>query len=398
MKKKKVLKIIGLILFLIIIIAIIVVVGMYIGNKDYREYVDKNVFKKEITDANLDQIMLEDNSESYAYGRYVAVLNNNVLTIYNEKARKITSIDISVSTPKFASSGNYLLIADENDDNIYLINNYSLEWQKNIDGKVSELTVNSNGAVAVSLNETTYKSVIVMYDVTGKEIFKNYLSSSTVTELAISDDSAYLSYIEINTNNVYVDSAVKTISVEKAKKDPENAVIYTYSLDDKQTLLLNLKYKKDKLVLYADDGIYTLDKGNKEKTTEITANTQFATIDLDGYVCLINKASSDSSNNENTSAENSSAQGNDEQTENYEVNFVNVISGKKTVHLVDKTVKNMYSNGNVVAINEGSKVEFISTNGFLVKRFTPTQNFKNIIIGENIAIIAFKDKVEIVKI
>lgn len=398
MKKKKILKIIGLGLFLIIVIAIIVAVGMYIGNKKYREYVDKNVFKKEITDASLEPIMLEDNSEVYAYGKYVAVLNNNVLTIYNDSAKKITSIEVSVSTPKFASAGNYLLIADENDDNIYLINNYSLEWQKNIDGKVSELTVNSSGAVAISLNETTYKSVIIMYDVTGKEIFKNYLSSGTVTELAISDDSMYLSYIEINTNNVYVDSEVKTISVEKAKKEPENAVIYTYSLDDKEALLLNLQYKRDKLVLYADDEIYNLDKGNKNKLAEITDDTQFATIDLNGYVCLINKTSSNETKNDKTSLENTNAKESTEKTENYEIDFINTSSGKKTVRLIDKNVKNIYSYGNVVAINEGSKVEFISCNGFLVKRFSPTQNFKNIIIGENIAIISFKDKVEIIKL
>lgn len=346
--------------------------------------------------------MLEDNSYSYAYGNNIAVLNNNILTIYNKNAKKMSSIEVSISIPKFASSGNYLLLADENDDNIYLINNDILEWQKNIDGKVSQLAVNSKGAVAISLSETTYKSIIIMYDVIGNENFKNYLSSSTVTSLALSENSAYLSYIEINTNNVYVDSCVKTISVEKAKKDPANAVIYTYSLDDKTTLLLNIKYKKQKLVLYADDGIYILEKNNKTKLADISDKTSFATINLNGFLATIN-ISNNTDNKENNNVNNENIINNETQTsednnEKYELTTINVLTNKKTTYLISETVKSIYSNENIIALNTGNNVEFIDTNGWLIKRFIQTQNFKNIIIGNNFAIIIYKDKIEIIKL
>ena len=372
--KKKVVKIFSFGILGALIICLITIIGLYIGNRDARNYIDRNILGKEVTSKELPQIMLEDNSDVYAYGSYVAVLNNNLLTIYNKNAKKITTIDVSVSSPKFASCGGYLLIADENDNKIYLIRNSSLEWQKTIEGKVSELTVNDKGAVAISLSETTYKTVIIMYDVMGKESFKTYLSASSVTDLAISEDCNYLSFIEISTSNIYVDSCVKTISVEKAKKEPGNAIIYTYSLDDKTILLINIKYKKQKLVLYADDGIYLLEKGNKTKLEEIKNETTFASINLDGFYAIINNG------------------------EDCQLQSCNVISGKKSTYIINDNVKSMYTNKNVIAINTGNKVEFIDTNGWLIKRFIPTQNFKQIVIGDHLIIIIYKGKVEIIEI
>ena len=372
--KKKVIKILSFGILGALIIFIIVVIGIYIGNREARNYIDRNILGKEVTSKELPQIMLEDNSDVYAYGSYVAVLNNNLLTIYNKNAKKITNIDVSVSSPKFASCRDYLLIADENDSKIYLIHNSSLEWQKSIEGKVSELTVNNKGAVAISLTETTYKTVIIMYDITGKESFKTYLSTSSVTDLDISEDCNYLSYIEISTSNIYVDSCVKTISVEKAKKDPANAIIYTYSLDNKTTLLINIKYNNQKLILYADDGIYLLEKGNSTKLEDIKNGTTFASINLDGFYAIIN-------NNEDC-----------------QLQVSNVITGKKSTYIINDAVKSMYTNKNIIAINTGNKVEFIDTNGWLIKRFIATQNFKQIIIGDNLITIVYKDKVDVIGI
>ena len=53
-----------------------------------------------------------------------------------------------------------------------------------MEGSVSYMTVNKNGAVGVVLTGTTYKSVIVMYGITGDEEFRTYLSSTVATRLS----------------------------------------------------------------------------------------------------------------------------------------------------------------------------------------------------------------------
>lgn len=49
-------------------------------------------------------------------------------------------------------------------------------WETEVEGNVSKIDVNENGYVSIILKGTTYKSVIVVYDAKGNELFKTYLS------------------------------------------------------------------------------------------------------------------------------------------------------------------------------------------------------------------------------
>ena len=174
--KKKIL--IGIITLLIIIIA--VAIGLYVGNSTVRLWTDKYILKKDIGEEDLPTIEIEekDNIQAYAYSNYLATVGNNTLTIYNSSAKVVTSINVSITTPQFESAGRYLLVADQGGENLYLIYNDSLQWQKQMEGNISHICVNDSGAVGVIITGTTYKSVIIMYDITGKEEFKTYLSTT----------------------------------------------------------------------------------------------------------------------------------------------------------------------------------------------------------------------------
>ena len=113
--KIRILKIIGLIL----IIAAIIVLGLYIGNKDTRYWIDKNILKKTLNEEDLPTISIEEaeNISIYAYSNYVVTYNKNILTIYNSKANKEKELNIQVKTPMFYSAGKYLLVADKEAQN-----------------------------------------------------------------------------------------------------------------------------------------------------------------------------------------------------------------------------------------------------------------------------------------
>ena len=173
--KKKVILIIGL----IIGIVIITIISLYIANEDVRNWMDEYIFRKNIEEEDLPTIQLEnENSNIFAYDNHIVILQNNELTIYNTSGKEETTINVSINNPIFSSSGRYLLIGDKGSQNLYLIYNTSLQWQKTMEGNISNITVNKNGAVGVVLTGTTYKSVIVMYGITGDEEFKTYLSST----------------------------------------------------------------------------------------------------------------------------------------------------------------------------------------------------------------------------
>ncbi len=381
MKKNKVKKVVILTLLSFLIIAIIVVIGLYLGNSTIRLWMDKYILKKDIGEENLPFIEIEesDNISAFAYGNLVATVGNGNLTIYNQNANEVTKIGVTITTPKFCANGKYLLLADENGDDLYLIYNDSMQWHKELEGNISQITVNQNGAVCAVLSGTTHKSIIVMYNINGNEEFRTYLSTSTVTDVAISNDNKYLSFVEVKTSGTVIESLVKTISVQKAITIPEESIIYTYTTNS-NSLILKIRYKDDKVVAYCDNGIHIFSQGNDEVILEINNKMNFADINLNGYICSIVESKSGLLNSE------------------YELIIKSVETKKEHTHIIGSGVKNLYCNNDIIAVSLGNEVEFVKTSGWLNKRFTTIQNVKDITIGDSVAGIIYKNKIEIISL
>lgn len=378
MKNKKVKKIVILSILSVLILAIIVLISMYFGNIDFRYLVNKNILKKELGERDLSYIDLNDKGNSYifAYGKNVAVLNENVLTIYNDSAKKISEIEVSVSAPVYMSKDNYLALSDENSGNVYLIRNDSLIWKKTIEGNVSQIAINKQGEVAIVVTGTTYKSVIEMFDYKGEEVFKTFLSINYSTDVSLSDNGNYLSFVEVDTSGTSIVSKIKTISIDKAKESPSEAIINNYSFE-KGELVVNIEYVNNDMFCMADNAVYVLKDGDINKKFDINDKISFVDVDLNGYACRINDNAED---------------------EKHELEIYNENSDKPSVYLIDEAVKNIYCNNRVVAVNLGNEVDFVNMSGWLIKRFTPLQNIKDIEMGNGIAAIVYKDRVEFLKL
>lgn len=376
MKKDRIKKTIILAIVFIVLMGIIIALAYYLGNIDFREWTDKNIFRKEVEEEKLPYISLNsnDNTKMYAYGNYVALLNNNILTIYNKSAKEVADLNISISNPIFQSEGDFLLIADDNGSKIYLIYNENLQWEKDVEGQIVRISVNKKGETGIIVSGTIYKSVLTMYDMSGNENFKTFLSSTNATDVTISDDGKYFSFIEINTSGTTIASKVKTISVDKAMTSPSDSIINTYETD-LNTLLIKIKYSGNKLIAFADDGVRLYNNGKDEKMLDVDTNISFIDIDLDGYVASVREGGNE-----------------------YELNITNVDTNKVNTYYISDAIKNIYCNNNIIAIDIGNKVEFVNSSGWLVKKFSSSQNIKEIIIGKNIATIIYKDRAEILSL
>lgn len=374
--KKKLIIIIGSVFAILLTI----VIALYIANQPSREWIDKYILRKNIIEENLPTISLEnENSNVYAYDNHIVVLQNNNLVIYNTSGKEETTINVSITTPLFSDCGKYLLVADKNGKNIYLIYNTSLQWQKTMEGNISNISVNKNGAVGIVITGTTYKSVIVMYGITGEEEFKTYLSSTLAMDLAISDDNKYLSFAEINTSGTIVASVVKTISVEKAKSTPSEAIIYKYN-PEANSVIVNIQYDKQNLICQYDNSVYSLKDGNAQKLIDIDNKTLFMDINLDMYICSIIENSSSILSSE------------------YEVKIISPDNKKEESYLLKSMPKSLYCNNDIIAINRGNEIEFINHNAWLLKSFSSKQSFKDVVLGDKIAGVVYKDRIEIINL
>ena len=72
----------------------------------------------------------------------------------------------------------FLHSAEKNGQKVYLISAGTILWETSVEGNISEVNVNENGYVSIIIKNTTYKSVIVFYDLTGTEIFRRYISNN----------------------------------------------------------------------------------------------------------------------------------------------------------------------------------------------------------------------------
>lgn len=374
--KKKVIIILGIVL----IIALVVVVSLYVANEPTRDWIDRYIFRKNIIEEDLPVIPLEnENTNIYAYDNHIVVLQDNQLVIYNSSGREETTINVSITTPIFADSGNYLLVADKNGQNAYLIYNTSLQWQKTMEGNISSITVNRNGAVGIVITGTTYKSVIVMYGITGNEEFRTYLSSTIAADATISGNNDYLSFAEIDTSGTIISSVVKTISVDKAKNSPSEAIIYTYKPEE-NSLIVNIEYYNQELICQYDNTVYKMQEGNAQKLLDIDNKTLFMDIGLEEHVCRIVETSAGILNSE------------------YEVKIMNPNNQKESSHLLDSVPKSLYCNNDIIAINMGNEIEFINHSGWLMKSFVSAQSFRDVVLGKSVAGIIYRDRIEIISL
>ena len=175
-KKMNAKKIIISVVVSILIVAIIVLVALYITNKEFRNWIDIQVFRKQISQDKVATIELDEGqtSNTYAFNKYIGILNKNKFSFYDTTGVEQECLDIQITNPLFHSANRFLVIGESSGKKIYLIEDKQIAWESQVEGSISQVYVNKNGYVAVVLSETSYKSVIQLFDPDGNALFKKY--------------------------------------------------------------------------------------------------------------------------------------------------------------------------------------------------------------------------------
>lgn len=378
-------RIIGLIILAVSICVIGILYGIYAGNEKFRTYVDANILSKEIEEDNLKSIEIEDYDKSniFAFSKYIAILKDNKLVTYNSSGKKEAENRIEISNPITYSNGKYLMIAEQNSSKVYLMSDNTIKWQKDLEGNITRICVNANGYSSVIIAGTANKSVVILFDDSGNEIFRYYLARTFAVDTSISDDNRYLSIAEVNTSGTLIQSNIKIISVEKAKEEPSQAILYTYNAPA-NSLILNIKYQnKTKLICEYDNEIHMIKDNQDAKIADIDTTKEkitFASIDLDNHIVK--------NTEENAGLFSTTTV----------VKILNSSSQKENTYKFDGVVKELYCSNNKIALNLGSEVHFIDSNGWLIKKYSSAKEIRKIVITDDIAGIVYRDKIEIIKL
>ncbi len=376
-------KIAILTIIILIVVITIVMFGLYNTNDQARGWIDKNIFRKEIQQDKVATIDLKEsqNSSIYAFNKYIGILNKTKFSIYGNTGNEEKTLDIQISNPIWGSANRFLVVAENKGQKLYLISDKDIAWESEVEGNIAQVHVNKNGYVAVVIVDTSYKTVIKMYSPQGKELFNTYLSSSRAVDVSVSNDNKYLAIAEVDTSGTMIQSNIKVISIDKASTDPTNALENTYKSQENK-LITNIKYQnKNKLVCMYTDSIHEIENG--EDITLIDNQNKkviFQSINLTNRACSIEEKSSGLF------------------TADSLVNIVNVENHETKQYTANSITKELYTYGDIIAINLGTEVEFINIDGWLVKRYVANQEITNIVVSDSITGIIYRDKIEIINL
>lgn len=379
-KKKKILIITGMV---IIILALIAMACLYIAEERFRNVIDTYIFKRNITDENISTIDLntDKNNQIHVYSKYIAILNNQKITLYNSYGEKVTDIDVNINTAIFDSSEKYLAIAENGGKELYLILDKNYLWSNKVEGDILQIHVNRNGYVAVVTKDTIYKSILTLYNSDGTLLFKRYFASTRIVDASISTDNKSVAIGEIDSSEAMIKSSVKILSVDNAKNDPENAIINTYDAEEGK-LLTNVKYQaKGQIVCMYDDSIKVIQNEQEKELLKINnKQVTFMSVDLN----------------------NSSVHVEEETTGVFKTNsyikIINTQNGEENSYNINDVPKEVYAKDNIIAVNTGTEVYFLNTNGWLIRKYTTRQEVTNIMFSNNLAGVVYKDKIVIINL
>lgn len=379
-KKLDIKKTLIVIFVALLIICVITLAILYFANENFRNWTDINVFGKNINEKDIASIDLDTdkNNQLFCYSKYVCILNNKTLKLYNSSGQDIAEIPIDINTGIFEANNKYLAIAEKEGQEFCVIFDKTYMWRQQTEGQILQIHINKNGYVAVITTDTTYKSIIAVYDSSGTEIFKNSITSKRVVDLSISEDNKYVAYAELDTSGALIQSNVKIISIEKVKKNTEEAIIYTHEAESAK-MIVNIEYQdKGNLVCTYDNSVDIISNQKNEEILSMDKKMTFISGKLKNSVAYISEEQSGLFNSTST------------------VTIIDTSSNKKTIYNFDEVAKEMYTSGETIGINVGSEMYFINTSGMLIKKYISKQEITNVILSNDIAIIIYKDRIEII--
>lgn len=366
-------------LVVMIIAILITIIALYMANSDFRKLIDVHILKKEIHENDAIQLKLDVEELSYVnvFNDNVITINGGVLTFYSNKGKEEENLDVILSSPISDTDDKYLVLGDKSGNKLYLINDKNIKWEKEVEGKISKVSVNKNGYVSVISVGNTSESDIAVFNEKGDNIFTYHLASTYAIDSDISRDNKYLAIAEVDYSGVSAKSQVKIISIDNVQKDKTKAIVHTYE-GEAGDIITDLNYQdRDNAVCLFDSYIINITPEKNEKLYDISDNTLFADVNLNKGYIKIEKESEKIFKSD------------------YRLK-ISDLNNKEKLYALEGNVKKLKANNDMMAIISGTTVEFVSDNGWLCKKYIGSKEIKDIYISKNTAAIVYKDRIDIV--
>ena len=121
-----------------------------------------------------------------------------------------------------------MAISEEDGQKFYLICGKEKLFESSVEGEILQINVSRSGYVSIIISNASYKSIVEIFNKSGKEVFRTNLVTSRVVDVSISQDGKYLAIAELDLSGIIIQSSIQIISMEMAQTKPAEAMLYKY--------------------------------------------------------------------------------------------------------------------------------------------------------------------------
>lgn len=370
-------------LLIIFIVISIILFSLYLGIENFRKFVDEKVIKKEVEENSSKSTYLLTGNKSNVIPTLdnIYTVQSGQLKSYDKYGIEKNSERVSISNPIFDSSDKYATISEKQSISFYLLEDGKVKWEKKVDTPIVGIKVNKNGYVAVMSENNIYKAVVTVFNNKGDKLFKTYVSDSYGMSASISNDNKYLVIGSVNYSKTIANSNIKIVSMEKAKTDPDGAIINEYNIGK---LLIDIKIKDGGEVIGQFSNSITrfgiLDK-KEEEIYKLESNVEFVDINNNNNIALIEKKVE----NENNSK--------------FYLKIINAYGKQVSIYdLDDKLPKEILCRNDTIGINMNNGINIYTENGWLKKKYKSSTEIRDFNLSDSILTVIYRDKYEVIGI
>ena len=370
-------------LLIIFIVISIILFSLYLGVENFRKFVDEKVIKKEVEENSSKSTYLLTGNKSNVIPTLenIYTVQSGQLKSYDKYGIEKNSERVSISNPIFDSSDKYATISEKQSISFYLLEDGKVKWEKKVDTPIVGIKVNKNGYVAVMSENNIYKAVVTVFNNKGDKLFKTYVSDSYGMSASISNDNKYLVIGSVNYSKTIANSNIKIVSMEKAKTDPDGAIINEYNIGK---LLIDIKIKDGGEVIGQFSNSITrfgiLDK-TEEEIYKLESNVEFVDINNNNNIALIEKKVE----NENNSK--------------FYLKIINAYGKQVSIYdLDDKLPKEILCRNDTIGINMNNGINIYTENGWLKKKYKSSTEIRDFNLSDSILTVIYRDKYEVIGI
>jgi len=261
---------------ILVLIAIILVVCVFFCMANY----DKLglVLNKHITDEDTIQVdLISSNNKLYAYQDEVLVVNSEGIISYNRYGKQTWELTMKGAVDDYIiTSGKYVQIINKDKGVVHIYSNKHEVAIIKIDGVILSGNINAKGWSVVEYTENGNKTILAVYDNNGNLKYNVKLNNNIIGEYVLSNNSKYLTYIDVNVKGI---SATSSVMLVEFASDDKSLVETLHSSDS--SLIYNVEFNGNNLVYRLDDEIIIKNLKNKEKIISTIENKSIVSVDTD---------------------------------------------------------------------------------------------------------------------